>query len=71
MKKQLHVLLLLASTIVFGQSTPDELDYFIQFNGNQFSKKVALDEILNHDALKKISNSNSDFNIKEYLSFVN
>ena len=71
MKKQLRVLLLLASTIVFGQSTPDALDYFIQFNGNQFSKKVTLDEILNHDALKKITNSKSDFNIKEYLSFVN
>ncbi|WP_130734781.1 hypothetical protein [Flavobacterium sp. J27] len=71
MKKQLYVLLLLASTFVFGQSTSNELDYFIQFNGNQFSKKVTLDEILNHDALKKISNSKSDFNIKEYVSLIN
>ncbi|NHN25637.1 DUF4836 family protein [Flavobacterium jejuense] len=70
MKKQLHVLLLLASTFVFSQLTPKELDYFVQFNGSQFSKKVSLDEILNHDAIKKISNSKSDFNIKEYTSLI-
>lgn len=70
MKKQLHVLLLLASTFVFGQLTPKELDYYVQFNGSQFSKKVSLDEILNHDAIKKISNSKSDFNVKDYTSLI-
>lgn len=70
MKKQLHVLLLLASTFVFGQLTPNEFDYFVQFNGSQFSKKVSLDEILNHDAIKKISNTKSDFNIKDYTSLI-
>ncbi|WP_445711546.1 hypothetical protein [Flavobacterium sp.] len=70
MKKRFNVLLLLASTFIFGQVAPKDFDYFVQFNGSQFSKKVTLDEIMNHNAIKKIAKSEKDFNIKDYTSLI-
>ena len=70
MKKRFNVLLLLASTFIFGQVAPKDFDYFVQFNGSQFSKKVTLDEIMNHNAIKKIAKSEKDFNIKEYALLI-
>lgn len=70
MKKRFNVLLLLASTCIFGQVAPKEFDYFVQFNGSQFSKKVTLNEIMNHNAIKKIAKKEKDFNIEEYTALI-
>ncbi|SFC53005.1 hypothetical protein [Flavobacterium phragmitis] len=69
--KQLYFLFLLfASTLTFGQANLDKYDYFVQFNGNQLSKKVDINQVLNHPIITKYTGKNPDFDLRKYASII-
>lgn len=53
MKQFYTLFLLFALHLTFGQANQKQYDYFVQFNGNQLSKKVNLADILNHPLIAK------------------
>ncbi|KQO29664.1 hypothetical protein ASF10_03925 [Flavobacterium sp. Leaf82] len=53
MKQFYTLFLLFALHLTFGQANKKQYDYFVQFNGNQLSKKVNLVDILNHPLIAK------------------
>lgn len=70
MKQFCTLFLVFATYLTFGQNNQNKYDYFVQFNGNQLSKKVNIDEVLNHPVLNKYKDRNSDFDISKYTSLV-
>lgn len=70
MKQFYTLFLLLAAYLTFGQSNPDKYDYFVQLNGNQLSKKVNIDEVLNHPVLTKYIDKKPDFDLRKYASII-
>lgn len=70
MKQFYTLLLLLATYLTFGQINKNEYDYFVQFNGNQLSKKVSVAEILNHPIITKYSAKKPDLDFTKYTSFI-
>jgi hypothetical protein len=53
MKQFFTLFILLAFGFANSQTLSKKQDYFVQFNGNQLSKKVSVAEVLNHSLLKK------------------
>jgi hypothetical protein len=70
MKQFCTLLLLLATYLTFGQINKNEYDYFVQFNGNQLSKKVSVAEILNHPIITKYSAKKPDLDFTKYTSLI-
>ncbi|MEZ0180701.1 hypothetical protein AB9T89_00535 [Flavobacterium oncorhynchi] len=68
MKQFCTLFLVFATYLTFGQNNQNKYDYFVQFNGNQLSKKVNIDEVLNHPVLNKYKDGNSGFDISKYTS---
>lgn len=70
MKHFYTFIFLLATYLTFGQINPNQYDYFVQFNGNQLSKKVSVTEILNHPIITKYSNNKPDLDFSKYTSVI-
>ena len=70
MKHFYTLIFLFAAYFTFGQTIPDKYDYFVQFNGNQLSKKVSLDEVLNHPIITKYTSKKPDFDLRQYTSII-
>jgi len=70
MKKYFYLVLVLP-TFLFSQKNPEKYDYFVQFNSPQFAKKVSIDELFDHKAFKSFNTENSDFKLKDFVSFIN
>lgn len=70
MKHFYTLFLLFATYLTFGQIAPNKYDYFVQFNGNQLSKKVGIDEVLNHPIITKYSSKKPDFDLRKYTSII-
>lgn len=61
-------LLLFAIHLTFGQANQQQYDYFIQFNGNQLSKKVNIADVLNHPLMNKYKESKDYFDLDKYVA---
>ncbi|KAF2334676.1 hypothetical protein [Flavobacterium ginsenosidimutans] len=70
MKHFYTLIFLFATYFTFGQTSPDKYDYFVQFNGNQLSKKVSIDEVLNHPIITKYISKKPDFDLRKYASII-
>lgn len=68
MKHFYTFIFLLAAYLTFGQT--NKYDYFVQFNGNQLSKKVSVAEVLNHPLINKYSSKKPDFDFSKYTSVI-
>jgi len=69
MKQFYTFIFLFASYLTFGQNL-NQYDYFVQFNGNQLSKKVSIAEILNHPIVTKYSSKKPDLDFTKYTSLI-
>lgn len=56
--------------LTFSQANLDKYDYFVQFNGNQLSKKVDVNQVLNHPIITKITSKKPDFDLRKYTSII-
>lgn len=66
--KQLYAFMFLFATyLTFGQNQ-NPYDYFVQFNGSQLSKKVNIDEVLNHPLISKYRDDKTGLNLKKYAA---
>ncbi|WP_289663889.1 hypothetical protein [Flavobacterium panacagri] len=70
MKQLYSLFLLFASMLTFGQANLDKYDYFVQFNGNQLSKKVDVNQVLNHPIITKFTSKKPDFDLRKYTSII-
>ena len=70
MKHFYTLFLLFATYLTFGQINKNEYDYFVQFNGNQLSKKVSVAEILNHPIIAKYSAKKPDLDFTKYTELI-
>ncbi|MFD2942202.1 hypothetical protein [Flavobacterium notoginsengisoli] len=70
MKQFYSLFLLFASVLTFGQASLDKYDYFVQFNGNQLSKKVDVNQVLNHPIITKFTSKKPDFDLRKYTSII-
>jgi signal peptidase I len=68
--KKFYALLLLVPFFVFSQNNKENYDYFVQFNTNQFAKKVNIDSLFNHKLFKSFNKQNSDFKLKDFVSLL-
>lgn len=67
--KQFYILfLILATHLTFGQVNSKSYDYFVQFNGDQLSKKVSVDQILNHPLISKYKEGKASLDLKKYAA---
>ncbi|MBZ4035716.1 hypothetical protein K6T82_13130 [Flavobacterium sp. 17A] len=69
MKHFYTLILLFAFCLTFGQNVAKH-DYFVQFNGNQLSKKVSIDEVLNHPIITKYISKKPDFDLRKYTDII-
>ncbi|MDY0990046.1 hypothetical protein SOM12_21620 [Flavobacterium sp. CFBP9031] len=70
MKHFYTLIFLFATYFSFGQTVPEKYDYFVQFNGSQLSKKVSVDEVLNHPILTKYISKKPDFDLRKYADII-
>lgn len=70
MKHFYTLIFLFATYFSFGQTVPEKYDYFVQFNGSQLSKKVSVDEVLNHPILTKYISKKPDFDLRKYAAII-
>lgn len=69
MKHFYTFIFLFATYLTFGQINSN-YDYFIQFNGNQLSKKVSVAAILNHPLVTKYKSRNPNIDFSRYTSVI-
>ena len=67
MKHFYTLLFLFATYFTFGQINSKH-DYFVQFNGNQLSKKVSVTEILNHSLVRKYDEGKANLDFNKYAA---
>lgn len=65
MKQLSYLVLLLCSTFAFAQPKTKTTDFFVQYNGDQLTKKVSVAEVLNHSLLKEFNKKNKEFTAQE------
>jgi hypothetical protein len=70
MKHFYTLIFLFATYFSFGQTVPEKYDYFVQFNGSQLSKKVSIDEVLNHPILTQYISKKPDFDLRKYATII-
>ena len=68
--KKIFYFLLVFPVFVFSQEKQEQYDYFVQFNTPQFAKKVDIDSLFNHKVFKKVNQTDSDFKLNEFISFI-
>ena len=68
MKSLLTYLFLLISYIGLCQQPSKNYDYFVQYNGAQFTKKVKIEQLTNHPLLNKLQKENADFDTNEFTA---
>ena len=68
MKHFFTCLIFLTSFLVSSQTNTKPYDYFVQFNGDQLSKKVNITDILNHSLVNKYTQGKPDLDINQYAS---
>ena len=56
--------------MVFSQEKLEKYDYFVQFNTQQFAKKVNIDSLFNHKVFKSVNQADSDFKLNDFISFI-
>ncbi|OXA94749.1 hypothetical protein [Flavobacterium hercynium] len=67
--KHFYVYFLLFSMYLsFGQVNPNQYDYFVQFNGNQLSKKVSVADVLNHPLISQYKQGKANLDLDEYIA---
>lgn len=65
MKQFFKLLFFLCSTFSFAQINTENPDFFVQYNGDQLTKKVNVAEVLNHSLLKEFTKKNQEFTVQE------
>ncbi|KFF19476.1 hypothetical protein [Flavobacterium hydatis] len=68
MKHFFSYLTLLITFFVNAQTNIKSYDYFVQFNGDQLSKKVNIIDVLNHPLINKYTQGKPDFDINQYAN---
>ena len=68
MKSLLTNLFLLISYIGFCQQPSKNYDYFVQYNGAQFTKKVKIEQLTNHPLLNKLQKENAAYDTNEFTA---
>ncbi|GIQ58811.1 hypothetical protein Flavo103_19470 [Flavobacterium collinsii] len=68
MKQFYFLFLLFATHLTFGQLNSKPYDYFVQFNGDQLSKKVSIDEVLNHSLIRKYKEGKASLDLNKYAA---
>jgi bifunctional DNA-binding transcriptional regulator/antitoxin component of YhaV-PrlF toxin-antitoxin module len=66
MKQFYTLFLLFALNVTFGQAK--QYDYFVQFNGNQLSKKVNIADVLNHPLIAKYKDGKASLDLNKYAA---
>lgn len=66
MKRSFYLLFLFAYSLIYSQSADQEFDYFVQFNGNQLSKKVSVSDVINHAFIKSLTDKSPVYNLEQY-----
>lgn len=69
MKFPFYLIFSLFSVFSFAQDA-NNYDFFVQYNGDQLTKKVSVGEVLNHSALKEFNKSNDEFTANEFDAIV-
>ncbi len=54
--------------MTFSQTNQKQYDYFVQFNGNQLSKKVSIADVLNHPLMNKYKESKDYLDLDKYVA---
>lgn len=70
MKQFFTFLILFTFSLAYCQTLSKKQDYFVQFNGNQLSKKVNVAEVLNHSVLKNYKDGKAYLDINEYANLL-
>ncbi|MEO8238729.1 MAG: hypothetical protein ABI793_13310 [Flavobacterium sp.] len=65
MKQIFTFLILFTFSLAYNQALSKKQDYFVQFNGNQLSKKVSVAEVLNHSVLKNYKDGKAYLDVNE------
>lgn len=68
MKQFYTLFLLFVIHCTFGQINQKQYDYFVQFNGNQLSKKVNIADILNHPLIAKYKDGKTNLDLSKYAA---
>lgn len=68
--KKIFYFLFLFPVLVFSQEKLENYDYFVQFNTQQFAKKVNIDSLFNHKVFKSVNQADSDFKLNDFISFI-
>lgn len=68
--KKIFYFLFLFPVLVFSQEKLEKYDYFVQFNTQQFAKKVNIDSLFNHKVFKSANQADSDFKLNDFISFI-
>lgn len=68
MKQFYTLFLLFVIHCTFGQTNQKQYDYFVQFNGNQLSKKVNIADILNHPLIAKYKDGKTNLDLSKYAA---
>ena len=68
--KKIFYFLFLFPVLVFSQEKLEKYDYFVQFNTQQFAKKVNIDSLFNHKVFKSVNQADSDFKLNDFISFI-
>ncbi|MBF7092820.1 hypothetical protein IUY40_14890 [Flavobacterium sp. ALJ2] len=66
MKHFFTYFILLTTLLANSQTNTKPYDYFVQFNGDQLSKKVNIMDVLNHPLINKYSEGKPDNDINQY-----
>lgn len=67
MKQIFTLFILFTFGFAYSQTLSKKMDYFVQFNGSQLSKKVSLAEVLNHSLLK---NDKMKLDVNQYADLI-
>jgi hypothetical protein len=70
MKQFFTFLILFTFSLAYSQTLSKKQDYFVQFNGNQLSKKVSVAEVLNHSVLKNYKDGKANLDIEKYANLL-
>ncbi|MFW0736693.1 hypothetical protein [Flavobacterium sp. T12S277] len=68
MKQFYFLFLLFATHLTFGQVNSKPYDYFVQFNGDQLSKKVSIDQVLNHPLIRRYKEGKANLDLSKYTA---
>jgi hypothetical protein len=70
MKQFFTLFILFAFGFANSQTLSKKQDYFVQFNGNQLSKKVSVAEVLNHSVLKNVKDGKMKLDVNQYFDLI-